>query len=74
MTLVCEIDTDFFLYGSNTPKIEYDLTCASGCNRYLKAVKPHKLNKLRLGNGFFRHRFDGQSHCCIPARTNDMCQ
>lgn len=65
---------NFSLYGSNAPKIDYDFSCASGCKDFLKAVKPHRLNKLRLSNGFFTHRFDGQRHCYIPARAGDMCQ
>jgi hypothetical protein len=65
----------FSLYGSNAPKIAHDFSCASGCNAYLKAVKPHRLNKLRLSDaGFFTHRYDGQRHCYIPARPGDMCQ
>jgi hypothetical protein len=66
----------FLLYGCNAPKVPCDLTCASGRDKYLKTIKPHRISKFRLDSGFFRYRFDvdGQKHCSIPTRTNDMCQ
>ena len=64
----------FSVYGTNAPKVPCDLTNKTGRNEYLTAVKPSRITKVRLENGFFTYRFDGQRHCTVPARTNDMCQ
>ncbi len=64
----------FLLYGCNASKVPCDLTCASGRDKYLKTIKPHRISKFRLDSGFFRYRFDRQRHCSIPPCTNDMCQ
>jgi hypothetical protein len=64
----------FLFYGTNTPKVPCDHTYTKGRDEYLRSVKPHRISQKRLDRGFFAYRFDGQRHCSVPARKNDMCQ
>jgi hypothetical protein len=61
-------------YCTNAPKVPCDLTSTKGIDEYLRSVKPHRISWKRLDNGVFAYRFDGQRHCSIPARKNDICQ
>ena len=64
-----------FCYGNNAPKVPCDLANKIGRDKYLTAImKPSRINKVRLENGFFTYHVDGQRHCTVPAFTNDMCK
>jgi hypothetical protein len=64
----------FSFYGTNAPKVPCDLTNADGIDEYLNTVKPNRISQRRLEGKFFTYRLDGQRHCTVPARYNDMCQ